>query len=258
MNVTSVSRNLQTRILTSTILAALFFIQPLHAQHVPGGRSRTDTVPLFRATNRPTSSLNPDSLIQERLVQLSLNGPQYSISTHQINYAEFNLIRAKRTWLNLLSISADYNDQTFAKQAPGVGYVYPKYYFGITIPIGLFFTMGPDIKKERENVAIAHDNQEQLARNIRADVLNKYAQYKAFGTLITLQTNVVDDEEALRKQVEKKFQEGSLSIEQYNLANKVYGEDLTKKLNLQLQQDLLKIEIEKIIGVNLETVLKIR
>jgi hypothetical protein len=58
--------------------------------------------------------------------------------------------------------------------------------------------------------------------------------------------------------VEKKFQGGSISIEQYNLANKIYGEDLTKKLNLQLQVDLLKIDLEKMIGVNLESVLKIR
>ena len=238
-------------------LPALLTIHPARAQHVPGGRSRVDSTPLFR--NRlPTSSLNPDSLIQERLVQLALAGPSYSVSNHQIKFAEYNLVHAKRTWLNLLSVSADYNDQTFAKQNPTVGYVYPKYFFGITIPIGLFFTMGPDIKKERENVAIAHDRQEELARDIRAEVLEKYAQFKAYGNLITLQTNVVDDEEALRKQVEKKFQDGSLTIEQYNLANKVYGEDLTKKLNLQLQQDLLKIEIEKIIGVNLESVLKIR
>jgi outer membrane protein TolC len=118
--------------------------------------------------------------------------------------------------------------------------------------------MGPDIKKERENVAIAHDNQEQLARAIRADVLAKYAQYKNYGSQLQIQNDVVDDEEALRKQVEKKFQDGSVTIEQYNVANKIYGEDLTKKLNLQLQQDLIKIDIEKMIGVNLESVLKSR
>jgi outer membrane protein TolC len=118
--------------------------------------------------------------------------------------------------------------------------------------------MGPDIKKERENVAIAHDNQDQLARSIRAEVLSKYAQYKTYASLLTVQTNVVDDEEALRRQVEKKFQDGSITIDQYNLANKIYGEDLTKKLNLQLQLELLKLDIEKMIGVNLESVLKIR
>jgi outer membrane protein TolC len=245
------------RLLLIPTLAALLFTHPASAQHVSGGHSRIDSIPLFRG-NRPTGSLNPDSLIQERLVQLALAGPEYSVSTHQINFADYNLIRAKRSWLNLLSISADYNDQTFAKTNNQLGYVYPKYFFGLTIPIGLFFTMGPDIAKERESVAIAHDNQEQLGRSIRAEVLGKYAQYKSYGYLIAVQTNVVDDEEALRKQVEKSFQGGTLTIEQYNLANKLYGEDLTKKLNLQLQQELIKIDLEKYIGVSLESVLKIR
>ena len=245
------------RLLTIPILTTLFLTQNAAAQHIANSRSRVDTIPVFR-NGRPTGSLNPDSLIQERLVQLALAGPIYSVSSHQVKFAEYNLIRVKRTWLNLLSVSADYNDQTFAKANPTVGYVYPKYFFGITIPIGLFFTMGPDIKKERENVAIAHDNQDELARSIRAEVLSKFAQYKAYAGLVSIQSNLVDDEEALRKQVEKKFQDGALTIEQYNDANKIYGEDLTKKLNLQLQQDLIKIDIEKYIGVNLETVLKIR
>ncbi|HUB61233.1 MAG TPA: TolC family protein [Puia sp.] len=262
MNLTS---TIAPRTIRLQILPALAFtlmtVHPVRAQHLPGARSRADTLPFSRYGSRPAmTSLNSDSLIQERLVQLAFSGPAYSVSGHQIKYAEHNLTRAKRTWLNLLSVSVEYNDQDFAKPSTSnpYTYVYPKYFFGITIPIGLFFTMGPDIQKERENVAIARDNQELLARSIRADVLSKYASYKNYGNLLTVQNNVVDDEEALRKQVEKKFQDGSITIEQYNLANKIYGEDLTKKLNLQLQQDLIKIDIEKMIGVNLESVLKIR
>src|SRR5579872_4361408 len=250
----------RTSPITSAALATLLFASAAMGQRPTGGRSRVDS-PLVSRNARPATPapvVNQDSLIQERLVQLALTGPTYSVTGHQIKFAEYNLTRARRTWLNLLSVSADYNDQTFASHSAAYGYVYPKYFFGITIPIGLFFTMAPDIHKEQENVAIAHDNQEELARTIRAQILSKYAQYKAYGLLIANQTNVVDDEEALRKQVEKKFQDGSITIEQYNDANKAYGDDLTKKLNLQLQQDLLKIDIERMIGVNLESVLKTR
>ena len=224
---------------------------------LPTATARIDTLPLFRGARPTTAAPYSDSQIQERLVQLAMAGPVYDISGHQIIAAQENLSKARRSWLNLLSVSADYNDQTFAKTT-SYGYVYPKYFFGITIPIGLFFSMGPDIQKERENVAIAHDNQEQLARTIRADVLGKYAQYKTYSNMIAVQNNVVDDEEALRKQTEQKFQGGTISIEQYNLANKVYGDDLTRRLNLQLQQDLIKIDIEKMIGVSLESVLKVK
>jgi outer membrane protein TolC len=242
------------RQLTVAFLAASLIALTAQGQHISNSHSKNDTLPLFRGS-RPISSPNSDSQIQERLVQLALAGPVYDVSGHEIAAAQQNLSKAKRSWLNLLSISADYNDQTFAKPTQ-TAYVYPKYFFGVTIPIGLFFSMGPDIQREKENVAIAHDNQEQLARTIRADVLGKYTQYKTYATLIAIQNNVVDDEEALRKQTEKKFQDGTISIEQYNLANKIYGDDLTRKLNLQLQQDLVKIDIEKMIGISLESVLK--
>jgi outer membrane protein TolC len=245
------------RQLTVAVLAALLIAQTAQGQHITNSHSKNDTLPLFRGSRPTASTPNSDSQIQERLVQLALAGPVYDVSGHEIAVAQQNLSKARRSWLNLLSISADYNDQTFAKTT-SYGYVYPKYFFGVTIPIGLFFSMGPDIQKERENVAIAHDNQEQLARTIRADVLGKYAQYKSYSTMVAVQNNVVDDEEALRKQTEKKFQDGTISIEQYNLANKIYGDDLTRRLNLQLQQDLLKIDIEKMIGVSLESVLKMK
>ena len=245
------------RQLTVAVLAALLIAHTSQGQHITNSHSKNDTLPLFRGARPTASSPNSDAQIQERLVQLALAGPVYDVSGHEIAAAQQNLSKAKRSWLNLLSVSADYNDQTFAK-TNSLGYVYPKYFFGVTIPIGLFFSMGPDIQREKENVAIAHDNQEQLARNIRADVLAKYTQYKTYSTMIAIQNNVVDDEEALRKQTEKKFQDGTISIEQYNLANKIYGDDLTRKLNLQLQQDLVKIDIEKMIGVSLESVLKIK
>jgi outer membrane protein TolC len=252
------AKALMPRQLTVAVLAALLIAHTAQGQHITNSHSKNDTLPLFRGA-RPTTapSPTPDAQIQERLVQLALAGPVYDVSGHEIAVAQQNLSKARRSWLNLLSISADYNDQTFAKTT-SYGYVYPKYFFGVTIPIGLFFSMGPDIQKERENVAIAHDNQEQLARTIRADVLGKYAQYKTYSNMIAVQNNVVDDEEALRKQTEKKFQDGTISIEQYNLANKVYGDDLTRRLNLQLQQDLIKIDIEKMIGVSLESVLKVK
>jgi outer membrane protein TolC len=219
------------------------------AQHVPGGRHKTDSVPVFRHTP-PT-----DSMIENRLVALALQGPRYEASGHQINVTESNLSKAKRSWLNLLSISANYNDQTFAKQSAVTGaYVYPKYFFGLTIPIGLFFSMGPDIRGARENVEISRNNREQLARTLRTEVLGKYKQYKNFGDLILLQNTILVDQQAGFTQIEKKFRDGTTSIDQYNLANKSYSDERVKMLNLQLSQDLIRLDIEQIIGVSLDAV----
>ena len=220
-----------------------------------GGRSKTDSVPppRYRAQD-------PEAAIEAKLVELALQGPKYQSSDHTIKIAESNLSKAKRSWLNLLAISANYNDQTFAKQQTTTNgttpYVYPKYFFGLTIPLGVIFNLGPDIRGAREGVEITKKSQEELAREIKHDVLAKYRQYKNFGELIGLQNTIVIDQQAAFTQTEKKFKDGIISIEQYNQANRSYNDELAKKLNLQLSQDLVKLDIELIIGVSLESVIK--
>lgn len=228
---------------------------PARAQHLGGSRSKNDSTPVYR---RPV--INKDSLIEETLVRLTLEGPQYTTTGHQVKITEYQLSKAKRSWLNLLTLSANYNDQTFAKPpvsgTGGPAYVYPKYFFGLTIPIGLFFSMGPDIKAARQTVEISKENQEEKSRQLRQEVLGKYSQYKNYGQLVALQNTIVDDDKILLTQAEKRFKDGSIGIEQYNQANKIYSTDLAQKMNLLLSQDLVKLEIERYIGVRLESVIR--
>jgi outer membrane protein TolC len=204
--------------------------------------------------NRPKNLMvDTSSVIEERLVKLALDGPLFRGSEHQNKINEYQLQRAKNSWLNLLTVSTNYNDQSFAKN-PTTSYVYPKYFFGLNIPLGTIFSK-TEVKSARESVELSKDNQEQLARNIRADVISKYKQYKAYNDLIAIQSQVVDDQQAAFQQVEKKFLDRTIDIEKYNVASRDYNTERAKKLNLQLEQDLIKVEIERMIGTKLETVI---
>jgi outer membrane protein TolC len=219
---------------------------PVRAQHL-------------NPTPAPAPNLPSENVIEERLVKLALEGPQYNITEHQVKISEAQLAKARLSWLNLLTLSANFNDQTFAQQSNvvnGTAYVYPKYFFGLVIPLGVIFSMGPDIRSAREGLQVSQDAREQMARNIRTEVLSKYRQYRNFGQLIGLQNSVVVDEQSAMTQLEKKFKDGTITFEQYNLANKTYNDDLARKLNLQLQQDLVKLDVEQMIGTHLESVLK--
>ena len=195
------------------------------------------------------------TLIEEKLVELALKGPFYKGAEHQNKINEYQLKGAKNSWLNLLTISTNYNDQTFANVNQTAAYIYPKYFFGVTIPLGTLFSR-TEIKAAREGIEISKNNQEQLARNIRADVISKYRQYKNYFALISLQSQAVDDEETAFFQIKEKFRNGAINIDIHNIAQKKYNDELKVKLNLQLQQDLLKIDIERLIGMSLENVLK--
>jgi outer membrane protein TolC len=212
-------------------------------------RRKTDSMAALRR------GILPDSAVENRLVALALQAPRYDAAGHQINVANSNLALARRAWFNLLTFSLNYNDQTFAKQL-NTSYVYPKYYFGLIIPVGLFFTMGPQIHAAKENVKIQEDVREELARTLRMDVLTKYRTYKNYEGLILLENTVVVDNQAAVTQIEQKFRDGTVSIDQYNAANKAFSDEKAKLLNLQLAQDLVRLDIERMIGVPFDSVIK--
>ena len=236
------------------IITLLLIVPVFHslAQSRPAGNRRRDDSLISLRHNPPN-----DSIIQARLVMLTLQGPRYEAATHQVGVATQQLNTSKRTWLNLLSISANFNEFDLPGHSQQTTqYVYPKYLIGVTIPIGLFFEMGPQIKAARENVMVIRSNQEDLARTLRMQVLSQYATYKNYSALITLENTVLVDQQSAMNQVEKKFQDASISIDQYNTANRAYTDERVKMLNLQLSQDQVRLDIERLTGVSLDTVIK--
>ncbi|MHA4808133.1 TolC family protein [Flavitalea flava] len=201
----------------------------------------------------------PDTAIENRLVELALAGPDVRASNHQNKISELDLKKAKGTWLNLLTISGNYNDQTFAKQAAPINgqtaVVYPKFFFGITIPLGIIFSQSTLVKQARESVAYGKEQQEIQFRKIRADILSKYKQYKNATAVLEMQSEMINDVLANSAQAESAFKKGSISVDVYISAQKVRNDEMAKNMNLKLQQDLIKLELERIIGVPLEEVL---
>ena len=191
--------------------------------------------------------------IEERLVALALQGPEAKNLEHQNKINEYTLRNAQNQWLNLLAVSANYNDQSFAKNN-NVGYVYPKYFFGLTIPLGTILSK-TQVKSAKESIQMGKNNQEILRRTVREEILTKYREYKAYGQLIAIQSELVNDVQAQVIQAEEKFRKGTATIEDYNNAQKGNNTELATLINLKLQQDIKKLEIEKMIGVKLETVI---
>lgn len=198
-----------------------------------------------------------DTAVERRLVSLALTSPTFDGSTHQNKINELELRRAKSAWLNLLTISTSYYDQSANKQAVGnTAYVYPKYYFSLSIPLGIIFSQGNQVKMARESVALGKDKQEDLARQLKVDVLSKYKQYRVYNSLIDMQSEMINDVLVAATQVEDKFKKDQVTVDVYISAQKTRNEELAKLLNLRLQQDLIRLDIEKLIGVPLDQVLR--
>jgi outer membrane protein TolC len=195
------------------------------------------------------------SAIEERLVELALKGPEMQNTAHLAKINEYQLKAAQNTWMNLLSFSVNYNDQTLAKPVPNTPYVYPKYFFGLTVPLGTIFSRTA-VKSARENLEIGKNNAELLKRDIRERVLTAYKEYTAYSQLITIQSERVNDVNTQLAVIEEKFKTGKITLDAYNEAQKNNTIEMVSLVNLKLQRDLKRLELEKLIGVKLETVLK--
>lgn len=203
-----------------------------------------------RLTNIDTSSV-----IEEKLVQLALQGPEVQKTAHQTMISEYQLKAAQNVWMNLLAFNVNYNEFSFAKSTTTTAYVYPRYNLGLTIPLGTLFSRTA-VKSAKENIEIGKDNTELIKRDIRERVLTAYKEYVAYGQLIGIQSELVNDGKTQLAQIEEKFRNGSISIDVYNAAQKNNNAEMAALINLKLQQELKKLELEKLIGVKLETVLR--
>jgi outer membrane protein TolC len=235
-----------------TVLLYLLFAAVIFFQ-LPQVNAQTNTV---KADT--TKSTEPMS-VEDTLVMLALNSPTYKSSANQNKINEYQLKAAKNNWLNLLSLSGNFNNRNnvAVQPAPGGIGLAPAYFFGVNLPIGVLFSR-TSVKAAREQIQISNNTQEQLSRNIEADILTKYRRYQNYEQVLILQRQTLDDEETAFLQAKEKFRTGQIPIEQYNTAQKTYTGEFTKKLDLEMQMDLLRIEIERIIGTTLEPILLVK
>ena len=217
------------------------------AQIKPANRSIADTI------KKPTDSIH---IIEAKLVELALKGPMYEGTKHQNKMNELQLKKVKNSWLNLLTLSGNYNDQTFKQQTGPTTVVYPKFFYGISIPLGIIFSSGTEVKSAKEAIAYSQTNQEQIGRNIKADILTKYRQYRAYNEMINLEKGMIYDVKVTKEQSVERFGKNQITIETYNTALKNYSEEQNKLISLVMQQDLIKIDIEKAIGIPLEEAIR--
>lgn len=211
-------------------------------------------VSLMAQTAASVVASNDTISIEEKLVQLALSGPMLKASESQNKINEFQLKAAKNQWVNLITLSTNFNDQNFFTQNRANGVIFPRYFFGFNLPLGTLFAR-TTVKSTREQINITKSNQEIMARTIRAEILSKYERYKNYRDLIAIQNQILDDEEIAFLQAKEKFRNGSITIEIFNTAQRAYNNELAKKLNLQMEQQLIRIDIERMIGLSLDSVL---
>jgi outer membrane protein TolC len=223
-----------------SLLALLLCSLPIFAQ--------SQTAP--PATGKPT--------VESRLVELALANPAVKVRDYERAKTAAELNKAGSNWLNYVTVSANLNSVTLKlvdQKELGTQLYYPLWNVGINVPLGSFFGKAADVKVARRNLDIATAQQEMARRQITAMVLSKYRDYMQNKSLLQLQQESTDEDQAAFEQAEARYSASTITYDEYNIASKRYKEGLARIITLQRDIAVSKLEVEEIIGVDLEDVI---
>jgi outer membrane protein TolC len=201
--------------------------------------------------------------IRERLVQLAMNNPAYEISDRLTNIAMYQVRLAKGNWLNVLSAQGNINEFTINPKAAGTTtsgsynpIYYPKYNFGLSIPFDIITRNSNNVKIAKENYLIAQAQKNDKFRQIKAEVLTKYEDYLLAKQKMELQIQIAQDAYTNYQIAEDSYKKNIIKEEDYTKAYRSWVGEQVLKLDLQRSLNVSKIDLERIIGVKLDDVLK--
>ncbi len=193
--------------------------------------------------------------VREKLVELALQNPDNEIADLNIQAAGYELKSAKWAWLNEITIAGNLNEYSIQPQFSQYALLYPKYNFGVLIPLGSFGTKSMAVKLARNKVDLERATKENVLREIRAETLTKFQDYLMYKQLYTLQAQRTDDANTNLGETQKKFSNGEIPIEDFNRASDTYNSELTRKITAFHDLEVARYALEKLIGTDIDTVL---
>jgi len=198
------------------------------------------------------------SRFKERLVELALQNPdvtQFAIRK-EMNKYEKNAVGA--AWLNHFSAAGNLNEFTIKNSSSaGNNLYYPRYNFGVMLPLGNLIKIPNDIKRVKAEGRLIDRQKESEALTIKGKVLDLYEEYAANKKLFELHMPLLEDALLNYNQAETKFraQDPNVPLEIYKTSYSAYNAEMVKHIQLEKELRQSKIALEAIIGTTLEDVL---
>jgi outer membrane protein TolC len=195
----------------------------------------------------------PDSAIRERLIVLAMSNPAITEANAMVNSAQYELKRAKTSWLNTVSVSGNINElvvnNTTINGMPA-STLFPKYNVGVNLPLGMFSKQEKNISKEK--VKVFEAQKEGKTRAIRKEVLIRYENYKEKKELFELQKQMTDGQYSNYQQKQKEYASREISkLEEVNKEFELWVEQRSKQRTKEKELKVAELELEELIGMSI-------
>ncbi len=179
------------------------------------------------------------------------NYPLMKANLRRVNFANYNLQKAKLSWFDFFTLSAFYSPSTSVTltNATLTG-----------VQIGLFINFSNIIQKptvirqSREELAIAQLTAEQYAITLETDVKNRYFRYMQTLSVLKVQNQNAIDIEALYKQLKFKYERGEETLENFTKVMIQNADQRQKIIDAESAVLIAKNALEELVGKKLEEI----
>jgi outer membrane protein TolC len=203
----------------------------------------------------PTNANNLS--FEEKLVQLAWrNDPNNSQIVKQSSVARYNLKQAQWTWLDYITVRGNLNEFTLNPSADlnNRAAFYPRYNFGIAIPLGSIATNSLEVKKKRVEASIAEDAIKAKKLAVRAEILTRYAHYQLAAKKYKIQKETTEQSDVNFKYIEQRFKDGQEDLQTYNNILERNTNQQLRLAEVEAELKIAKYDVEEMIGTKLENV----
>lgn len=200
-----------------------------------------------------------DSIMRSRLPELALKNPNVNIAELEKAKTRAEVTKAGAAWLNYVTLSVNINDVTtgtFRKNNPDLANLYyPLWNIGIVVPLGSLISKPADVKIARRNNEIAIEHKTGTERLVKRQVLSLFEEYRMKRDLLEKQDELTEESLAAKETAEEKLAGGTGSAQDFNIARNVYYDHVAQQRILQKEKDVAELEIEELIGIQMEDVI---
>ena len=194
---------------------------------------------------------------EEKLVQLAwANHPTNRIS--QINVNMFRREKSIAAWSWLDNATATFNVNQFtldpSTDVLGRAGFLPRYNLSLRLSLGTFVNTPLQTKVANDRILISQQQVNELKLGVRRDVLSNVEMLKERYKIYRLRDRLKEDFLILFKDAEKKFSNGEIKIDQYQLASQAYNARAESVISALSMFNQSKIQLEAIIGVKIDEV----
>ena len=196
-----------------------------------------------------------DDSLGRRLADLAGTSVELKIIDKQIEAAKYEWQTNRASLLNNLSANFNLNENNINVSNLATNVFYPRYNFGLNLPLGNFITKPAQSKKARAQYQGTVVLKELTTRDLRQQILTAYQDYSMYRTQLLVQEEVIRDEAESFDAMQQKFRNNTITIETFTAASRKLNETLVQRITILRNVNVARYQLEALIGMRLEDAL---